>query len=136
MDPAVVAAHPMPPSQHAMVRPSTHAPNSTGYKQSYSEQSPYSDQIITSSAVEQSVYSQANQVHPSKKTFTNSGYSLQTDNLFAGSDSGLLGNKVSSESGTVSHTKYDIPPQLPMPPGHELSSQVSGATMFCKHKPS
>ncbi|KAH3885861.1 hypothetical protein DPMN_009859 [Dreissena polymorpha] len=111
MDPAVVAAHPMP---------------TTGYKPSYSEQSAYSDQIITSSAVEQSVYSQAQHA---QKTFTNSGYALQSDNLFAGSDSGLLGNKVTSESGTLSHTKYDIPPQLPMPPGHEQSSQESSSDL-------
>lgn len=149
MDPAVVAARPMQQTQQSLVRPSsTQNPDATSLKQtgfgssSFGEQpSSFVDQpslgtdlpsMPTGTQVDQ-VYSQANQTNVSQdfssSAFSQSSlsHSLQTDNLFAGSvpagDAGLLG-KGSGETGTISHKQYDIPPQLPMPPGHDQSSQV------------
>lgn len=152
MDPAVVAAHPMPQSQQSLVRPSsTQTPDSSSLQQTgfasanYGEQSStYGDQksLKTDMAsvapashgakVDQVIYSQASQTSVTQD-FSSSGFSqsnishsLQTDNLFSGgtAEAGILG-KGPSDSGTISHKQYDIPPQLPMPPGHDQSnSQV------------
>jgi len=140
MDPAVVAAHPMPKSQSSLVRPpSKQTPDSSshtkpGFGSSYSDQqSAFVEQSLNTvnvSSVDQNVHSQGKQQQKSSQDYTNTGYSqsklshLQSDSLFpGGSDSGY--GKGSSESGPISHTQFDIPPQIPMPPGHDQSnSQV------------
>ncbi|XP_052800601.1 caprin-1-like [Mya arenaria] len=134
MDPAVVAAHPMPPSQPPMVRPlatqtteSTNRPSS-GFGASFPEQQSVNTAVTTVShgaKAESSVFTQANQQQ--SQDFSNSGFTqsnvshLQSDISFpAGSESGF--GKGSVESAPISHTQYDIPPQLPMPPGHDQSN--------------
>ena len=150
MDPAVVAAHPMP--KQSLVRPSSSqtTPDSSGLPPAgfggttFGDQpTAYGDQHTTdmssvpavashAAKVDQVIYSQATKTKVTKD-YSGSGYkqsnishSLQTDNLFTGTvtatgDSGIHG-KGSSDSGTISHKQYDIPPQLPMPPRHEGSN--------------
>ncbi|KAL4224651.1 positive regulation of dendritic spine morphogenesis [Mactra antiquata] len=142
MDPAVVAAHPMPQSQQTLGRPSsTQNPDASsmqpagyGGASSFGEQSSLdtdlSSKVPHGASVDQSVFSQANAA-PSQN-FTGSGFaqsnlthSLQTDNLFSGavagtdSSSGNISMLGKSDNSTISHSQYDIPPQLPMPPGHD-----------------
>lgn len=150
MDPAVVAAHPMPQTQQSLVRPpSTQTPDSSALQQpgfgassAFGEQtSTFGDQSALNTdlssanlgaSVDQAIYSQANQTSQVSQDYTSSGFtqsglshSLQTDNMFPGgvapADSAILG-KGSNDSGTISHKQYDIPPQLPMPPGHDQSN--------------
>ncbi|XP_045174193.2 caprin-1-like [Mercenaria mercenaria] len=152
MDPAVVAAHPMPQSQQPLGRPpSNQTPDSsslpqTGFSSASTfaeQQSAFGDQqsldselsvskVTHGGSVDKSVYSQAN-VAPSQDfsgsafTQSNLSHSLQTDSLFSGTvsagDSNTGNRGMMGKGETTSHTQYEIPPQLPMPPGHEQSAQ-------------
>lgn len=150
MDPAVVAAHPMPQSQQPLGRPpSNQTPDTSSLQQSGfggatsfgEQQSAFGEQQsldseLSVNKVDQSVYSQANAA-PSQDysgtgfTQGNLSHTLQTDSLFSGavsagdSNTGNMSRLGKGESSTISHTQYDIPPQLPMPPSHEQTAQDS-----------
>lgn len=149
MDPAVVAAHPMPQSQQALGRPaSNQTPDTSSLQQSGfggtssfgEQQSAFGEQQsldseLSVNKVDQSVYSQAqktsSQDYPSTGfSQSNLSHTLQTDSLFSGavssgdSNTGNMSMLGKGESPTITHTQFDIPPQLPMPPGHDQVSQV------------
>lgn len=143
MDPAVVAAHPMPQSQKSHGRPSNQAPEVSSLQQSGLRGSSFGDhqgmdssELAVSShkshgaSVDQSIYSKASTASSqdySSAVFTQSNlsHSLKTDNLFSGAVSGDSSSSGSrkrlggGDGSTISHAQYDIPPQLPMPPGHD-----------------
>ena len=133
MDPAVVAAHPMPTAPPMARPPSTHTPESltqSGFGSTYSEQ-----QALDSDpqSVDPSIISQQTVTSVQSQDFTNSSFgqssrTIPADNMFSNtvsdSSSGTMSHNVLGQSGTDSTlSQYEIPPSIPMPPGHE-SSQV------------
>lgn len=134
MDPAVVAAHPMPTAPPMARPPSTHTPESltqSGFGASYSEQQtldtdPQSvDPSIISQQTVTSVQSQNSNFGQSART----QQTIQADTMFSNAVSdnsaGAVSHSVLGQSGADSSlSQYEIPPQIPMPPGHD-SSQAS-----------
>lgn len=153
MDPAVVAAHPMPQSQQSVGRPPSNQGSETaGYsgtstfgEQQYGEPKGLDSAELAGSkhkvshgaSVDQSVFSKATTASVQDYSSpaysqSNLSHSLQTDNLFSSAvpgESRLAGG----EGSTISHTEYDIPPQLPMPPSHD-SAQESKQHMDAEKK--
>ena len=136
MDPAVVAAHPMPTASSMARPPSTHTPESLS--QSGFGASSYGEQQTLDSdpqSVDPSIISQQTVTTVQSQDFTNSSFgqsartqTIQSDNMFSNAvsdnSSGTLSHKVLGQSGTDSSlSQYEIPPSIPLPPGHE-SSQV------------
>ena len=144
MDPAVVAAHPMPQGQ-ALVRPPTTQiqdnPNLSAPvfgATTYSEQAQLETDINVSShsashGSEQILLTQANNTQT--QDFTNAGFSqtsithsLQTEDLFSGgvsasdnSAGNMTHNVLGQGTSDSTLSQFEIPPQIPMPPGHDQS---------------
>ena len=138
MDPAVVAAHPMPTAAPMPRPPSTHTPESltqTGFGASYGEQQTLDTdpQSVDPSIISQQTVTSVSSVQ--SQDFTNSSFgqsartqTMQADNMFSNavsdSGSGTVSHSVLGQTGADSAlSQYEIPPQIPMPPGHD-SSQV------------
>lgn len=134
MDPAVVAAHPMPTASTMARPPSTHTPESLS--QSGFGASSYGEQQTLDSdpqSVDPSIISQQTVTTAQSQDFTNSSFgqsartqTIQSDNMFSNavsdSSSGTMAHKVLGQSGTDSSlSQYEIPPSIPLPPGHESS---------------
>ena len=136
MDPAVVAAHPMPTAPPMARPPSTHTPESlaqSGFGASYSEQQTLD---TDPQSVDPSIISQQTGTTVQSQDFTNSSFgqsartqqTMQADNMFSNAVSdnsaGAVSHSVLGQSGADSTlSQYEIPPQIPMPPGHD-SAQV------------
>lgn len=147
MDPAVVAAHPMPAAPPMARPPSTHTPESlsqSGFGASYGDQQTLDSDPQT---VDPSIISQQTVTSVQSQDFTNSSFgqsartqTMQSDNMFSNAvsdnSSGTVSHSVLSQSGKDSSlSQYDIPPSIPMPPGHE-SSQDSQQSQGEKQQPS
>lgn len=141
MDPAVVAAHPMPQSQQSMGRPpSNQTPDTSGLPQTGfgsgatfgEQQSAFGDQqsldselsvskVSHGGSVDQSVYSKANMAPTqdfsgSGFTQSNLSHSLQTDSLFSGTVSS--GDSNSGNRGVIGKGESGTigHPQYEIPP--------------------
>lgn len=130
MDPAVVAAHPMPPAplgyQTESLSPQTFT------SQGFADLSPQVSRDLASSNKEstQSLLSQqqaslGGASDYSSQTF---GQSLQSDALFPPSavkdSSSQLGQSVLGQTSDSTISKFEIPPAIPMPPGIQSADQV------------
>lgn len=135
MDPAVVAAHPMPPAPSMARPPSTHTPESlsqSGFGPSFGEKQTLD---ADPQSLDPSIISQQTVTSVQSQDFPNSSFgqsartqTMQTDNMFSNavsdSSAGTMSHTVLGHSGADSTlSQYEIPPSIPMPPGHE-SSQV------------
>lgn len=145
MDPAVVAAHPMPPAPLGRPTPTHSADSSTLSQQAYSSQGfgdlqqkqqslsdPSQSQNDTQSRLnhqQQTVSALTGQDY-SSQTFTQNSLSqsLQNDSLFQSSS--VKDNSSSQMSSMVGQTvndttisQFELPPSIPMPPGHDTTQE-------------
>ena len=140
MDPAVVAAHPMPPAPLGADPTSITSQTftSAGFGDLQASQS--IDNSQTAKASDPSLLSQQQSVSLAGQDFTATDYNqqtfgqsslsqgLQSDSLFH-QPSGMEGTsaQMSSMGQSLSDTtisQFDIPPQIPMPPSHDQATQV------------
>ena len=129
----MVAAHPMPTAPPMARPPSTHTPEAlsqSGYASQYSEQQSLEHDP---QSVDPSIISQQTVTSVQSQDFTNSSFGQSSltqtipgdsrfSNAVSDSSAGTMSHKVLGQSGTDSTlSQYEIPPSIPMPPGHETS---------------
>ena len=134
MDPAVVAAHPMPSTQHRHVADSTNLTSQTfsnpGYVQQQQQSRDSSHTNVPSELSQQQQMASGPQDFTSQNTFAQS---LQNDSLFASSgveESSQMQQNVLGQTSDTAISQFDMPPPaLPMPPGHaDPNGQVNTDT--------
>ncbi|XP_069132405.1 caprin-1-like isoform X2 [Argopecten irradians] len=140
MDPAVVAAHPMPPA------PLGHQPESlssqTFSNQGFGDLAQQAPHDLTSANKEstQSLLSKQQSSLGGASDFPSQtfGQSLQSDALFPSSavkgNSSQLTQNVMGKSNDNSISKFDIPPSIPMPPGLQSNTQEASADTQAEKK--
>ncbi|XP_060082581.1 caprin-1-like isoform X2 [Ylistrum balloti] len=140
MDPAVVAAHPMPPAPlgHQTESLSSQTFSNQGFGD-LAQQAPHD---LTSSNKEstQSLLSKQQSSLGGTNDFPSQtfGQSLQSDALFPSSavkdSSSQLAQSVMGKSNDNSISKYEIPPSIPLPPGLQSNAQESSTDTQAEKK--